>query len=354
MSPHVTLFVPSLLQPVSERDNPEYPALPTLDRALSKARVDPVAVHGKDPSLLHLFGVADAPSPAPVAALGWLADGADNALPGTDSNANWLRADPVHLHTDRDRLLLFDARQLALRDDEVDALSTSLGGYFAECGMHLHTPHPQRWYLQLPQPPRLVTTPLEQVTGRDLLQYMPAGEDGGHWRRLLNEVQMLLFQHPVNEQREQRGQPTINSLWFWGNGDLPTMPTSRFARVLSNDPLCQGLARASSTPSAPLPDNAEQWLQSNPQDGAQLLQLDAIHDAHTLGSIEDWTEALQQFEQAWLVPLLAGLNNKRLAGILLVCGDGRQYRLDRSSMRRWWRRSKPWQQQLQNAPDPSP
>jgi hypothetical protein len=36
------------------------------------------------------------------------------------------------------------------------------------------------------------------------------------WLKLLNEIQMFLYQHPVNQQRELRGQPVINSLWCWG------------------------------------------------------------------------------------------------------------------------------------------
>ena len=37
-------------------------------------------------------------------------------------------------------------------------------------------------------------------------------------RALVNELQMLLHEHPVNEQRAAHGQPTVNSVWLWGAG----------------------------------------------------------------------------------------------------------------------------------------
>ena len=36
------------------------------------------------------------------------------------------------------------------------------------------------------------------------------------WRRLLNEIQMAWYEHPVNEARAQRGLPPVNALWLYG------------------------------------------------------------------------------------------------------------------------------------------
>lgn len=46
------------------------------------------------------------------------------------------------------------------------------------------------------------------------------------WYKLLNEMQMFLHQHPVNQARQQRGLLPINSLWFWGGGARPEKPKS--------------------------------------------------------------------------------------------------------------------------------
>ncbi|MFQ6707899.1 putative sulfate exporter family transporter, partial [Bordetella pertussis] len=36
------------------------------------------------------------------------------------------------------------------------------------------------------------------------------------WRRLLNEIQMVWYEHPVNEARAARGAAPINALWLYG------------------------------------------------------------------------------------------------------------------------------------------
>jgi hypothetical protein len=59
------------------------------------------------------------------------------------------------------------------------------------------------------------------VVGRDVDPWLPAGVHGRLLRRLQNEMQMLLYTHPVNEARSARGEPAINSLWFSGTGRLP-------------------------------------------------------------------------------------------------------------------------------------
>jgi hypothetical protein len=357
MSASITLFVPGLFQQLSEREAPDCPPSATLERLLARSDRSRFASNGKDDCLTQLFGI-DGGAPPPVAALGWLADSDASTAPSTDWTGNthcWLRADPVHLHPDRDRLLLFDASQLQVTAVEAEALSVSLSEFLSEDGIRLHAPQPDRWYLQLPDSPALHTSALDQVSGRDILPYMPAGEDGPGWRQRLNEVQMLLFQHPVNERREQRGQPTINSLWFWGNGALPAAPSPRFTQVFSDDPLACGLARLSTTPCASLTDldidiNTGALVSAWPE-GNVLLQFDAVHSALTLGDADAWQAALQRLQQAWLEPLTCALTNSRVASLTLVGGNGLQYRSKRHCLGRWWRRSHPYSSYLKTVRD---
>ena len=41
-------------------------------------------------------------------------------------------------------------------------------------------------------------------------------------RRLQSEAQMLLHEHPLNQQREAQGKMTVNSIWISDTGALPT------------------------------------------------------------------------------------------------------------------------------------
>jgi hypothetical protein len=55
-------------------------------------------------------------------------------------------------------------------------------------------------------------------------------------RRLQSEVQMLLYQHAINDEREARGQSTVNSFWLSGCGQPPGTlnwpPTTRLVDTL--------------------------------------------------------------------------------------------------------------------------
>ena len=60
----------------------------------------------------------------------------------------------------------------------------------------------------------------------------------------LTEAQVVLHTHPWNEQRTAAGKRAINSLWFWGGGELPQAVHTPHAQVRSREALLQALARA--------------------------------------------------------------------------------------------------------------
>jgi hypothetical protein len=68
------------------------------------------------------------------------------------------------------------------------------------------------------QVPGIETVPLSQAAGRNVRGLLPKGAEAARWHRVFNEIQMLLFAHPVNEAREARGELPVNSLWLWGGG----------------------------------------------------------------------------------------------------------------------------------------
>ncbi|QNM94865.1 hypothetical protein [Chitinimonas koreensis] len=128
---------------------------------------------------------------------------------------HWLRADPVHLRPDRDRALLFDASAFDLDAGEAAQLVAGLNALYAADGLHFLAATPTRWYLRLAEPAAIATTPLAEAAGHDIRPCLPAGPDALRWHRLLNEIQMYLYSHPVNDAREARGLLPVNSVWPW-------------------------------------------------------------------------------------------------------------------------------------------
>ena len=200
---------------------------PALETLLARGNLRSHPAPGVEVALCQLLGITQQQD-WPVAPITLEADG------GSAEQAYWMRADPVHLRVMRDRIVLADSSVLNLTAQEADALTTSIGQHFGEA-LQPRPCHPSRWYIQLVQAPRLVTTPLSVVCGRDIQPLMPQGEDAPRFRSILNEVQMLLHSHPVNQQREARGELTINALWLWGGGIKPMVENRSTTTLFASD-----------------------------------------------------------------------------------------------------------------------
>ncbi len=71
----------------------------------------------------------------------------------------------------------------------------------------------------------LQLTPPHDVSGQPINKYLPSGADGEILLELMKKSQGLLDDHPVNQQRRKKGHPPANSIWLWGEGVRPSMPT---------------------------------------------------------------------------------------------------------------------------------
>ncbi|MFI4959690.1 MAG: phosphoglycerate mutase, partial [Lysobacterales bacterium] len=165
-------------------------------------------------------------------------------LAGDAGDAIWLSADPAWIQPDMNGVRLLACGQLQLSMDEALALAEPLKPVFDEAGLQLEISTPDRWHLKLPADTALPSFAApDQALGEDLSQHLPAGAEGRRWRLLLNEIQVLLHQHPLNAQRRAHGLAPVNSLWLWGGGSLPDPLKSSLHGVISDDLLLRALAR---------------------------------------------------------------------------------------------------------------
>src|SRR5205814_619298 len=130
-----------------------------------------------------------------------------------------------------------------------------------------------------------------------------AGASFSH--RILNEAQMVLHAHPVNEAREARGEPPINSVWLWGAGRAAKVRNERWHSVSADDPVALGLARAAGIRHRPLAGSAAGWLERMPEDGRHLIVLDALRVPLALGAGAEYQAGVAAIEREWATPLLA-------------------------------------------------
>ncbi|MGB2818823.1 MAG: hypothetical protein WBC37_16545, partial [Burkholderiaceae bacterium] len=143
-------------------------------------------------------------------------------------------ADPVHVELARDHLMVTPLTRPPT-DDEADALIDAANALTAEMDARVLRVA-DRWFLHAERPWDLRADPLSAAVGQPLPTALPTGADARRWNRLLTEIQMTWHMHPVNEAREARGEPTINSLWLHGGGAWSPLARGAFASVLADAP----------------------------------------------------------------------------------------------------------------------
>lgn len=331
---HVQLLVPDLINSAADL------RLESVETLLAKGRRSTLKAASTEDWLTGRYEL-EQPS---LAAFSLLGDG------GSPGDGVWLRTDPVHLRVDRDTLVLADSSVFPLDMDEARALTASLNQHFSPM-LEIHALHPERWYARLQSPSQSRFRPTAAVRGHPITAQLPRGEDGMHWHALMNEAQMLLHAHPVNEAREARGDLPVNSIWLWGEGGSEGTPsgaadthTRPFERVLSDDAVARGLGLASGASVAPLPANATAWLTDAPATGNTLIVLDALRAPAAYDETDAWQEAAQKLERDWFTPLLAALRAGRIGMLTLhlpAAGDGIASETVRLDLNRFWRRRKP-------------
>ena len=159
---------------------------------------------------------------------------------------------PVHLHATRDHLILMGQNQIDLTTEEsIQLLNAALPFIEEDFKSSVLFQNQHYWFIPAGPFSSLTSYSIDQAHGRNIDWWMPrdSHEEGiaKRWRKLQNEVQMLWHIDPVNEEREQRGMPSINSLWISGIGKLndvrvpEALKQSRY--LIGQHPLLAGLAR---------------------------------------------------------------------------------------------------------------
>lgn len=178
-------------------------------------------------------------------------------MAGDAADSAWLCADPAWVQPDLNGARLLACGQMQLSMDDAQALARPLRPVFGDAGMILEVSSPDHWHVRLPggSPIPSFASP-EQALGEDLFEHLPQGADARRWRLLLNEVQVLLHQHPLNTERRTRGAPPINSLWLWGGGSLPDIVRTSLKGVVGDDVLLDALAKRAGIATVPRTSSA--------------------------------------------------------------------------------------------------
>jgi hypothetical protein len=333
---------------------------PALDRLIARATlVERVIGEDFQRTLPHERWVARqfgalpagtaAADEAPLAPYMLRADG------GEPGSATWACVQPVHVRIAHDHLVLIDPASLELSDDDAAALLAVARPLIEELGVRIEAPRPTRWYLSGEGFGTLAGASPLRASGRNIEIWLPheahSGERSRAWMKLQNEVQMAWFEHPVNEAREARGLPAVNSIWFHAQGAAQPV-RSPFERVLSDAAATRGLAITAGVPTgAPPASFAALTALSSGANGASgaastnpngtLVEFDPFSAPYIEQDWARWNDAFAALQTDWFEPALAALQAGQLGELgLTLCGDTGSVTLSvtRGNLRKFWRR----------------
>lgn len=324
----VTLLCPHVLAPLPMPSGQTRVAS-LLQRLLARADQSPSAETDPLAALLRAAGCRwPTDAEVPSAAVALLGEGMAVA-----ADTVWMHADPVHLRPDRAQLRVYAGAQVAPNPAEAAALVAAFNQHFAEEGVALIAPVPERWYLRLTPARALVTHPLYRVQGESMADYLPQGADARAWMRLLNETQMLFHAAAVNRQREAAGRPLINGIWTWGAGILPQIIADQIPeQLIGEGPLLAGLATLTGCKLSRLAE----WQAAIPTAGTHCIVWNRHWHAWLARDVIAWDQATIEFE-ALIQQLWDALRAGHLATVRLDPNCGSVFTITRRQTWRVWR-----------------
>lgn len=181
---------------------------------------------------------------------------------------------------------------------------------------------------------QLQTTPPHDITGRPIADYLPRGEGAERLCSIMTKAREILAAHPINHRRQREGHKPASSIWLWGQGRRPALPTlqERFGlsgSVVAAVDLVRGIGVLAGLEVINVP-GATGFLDTNYRGKAEyglaslrdkdflFLHVEAPDEAGHMGDAQKKVEALENFDEKVVGTILDGLRDCPAWRILLM------------------------------------
>jgi hypothetical protein len=186
--------------------------------------------------------------------------------------------------------------------------------------------------------------PLSAVAGRSVGRQLPESTELRWLRQLLNEVQMVLHQHPANDHTRGRRPLDDQQPVAVGRRCPAGRQRQDFTGVWSDHPLARGLGRAFDVPVQAVPDDAAALLAQASPGSHQLLVLDSLQAPVQYEDGDAYRAQLLALEARWFAPLQRALAAGKIRRLRLAASTAYAmltWESSRSEQWRLWRRPQP-------------
>ena len=182
-------------------------------------------------------------------------------------------------------------------------------------------------------PEEAKTIPPHDVLDQDMSYYLNnVGQDPVP--ELIRRSWAVLKDHPVNEERRNKGLKEANSIWLWGQGRAPELPLFKDTYgleggVISAVDLLKGIGFYAGLESIEV-EGATGYLDTNYRGKAEgaikaldyldffFVHVEAPDEAAHNGNIQDKIRAIEDFDEKVVGPVLEGLSRFKDYRIMVV------------------------------------
>jgi 2,3-bisphosphoglycerate-independent phosphoglycerate mutase len=219
--------------------------------------------------------------------------------------------------------------------EEARVIIEDLDGFLGREGLSFHPGVSYRHILVWAGgDPSLKTLPPHDLTGQDVADYVYSKDQLAPLSDLMRRSWPFLEQHPVNRRRQEKGLLPANSIWLWGQGRTPAMPSfkDRFGvrgGMISAVDLLKGIGISAGLEpvfvegiTGYLDTNyrgkASRALEALEERDLVYIHVEAPDEASHEGSLEKKIQAIEALDREVARPVLEGLKRFERYSLLVI------------------------------------
>jgi 2,3-bisphosphoglycerate-independent phosphoglycerate mutase len=181
---------------------------------------------------------------------------------------------------------------------------------------------------------RMATTPPHDITDQKIASYVPSGDGAEMLLYLMEASKPILAAHPINKKRAAEGQKNATSIWLWGQGRAPALPslTERFGirgGVISAVDIINGLGVYAGLERIFVPGitgffdtnyrgKGEYGVRSLENNDLVFIHVEATDEAGHMGDVEKKIQAIENFDEKVVGTVLKGMAHRKDWRVLLM------------------------------------
>ena len=112
-----------------------------------------------------------------------------------------------------------------IRNEEANKLIDALNQHLADDELTFYEGVSYRHLMTFSGDFDLQTTPPHDIIGQEIAEHLPTGKGSDLIRSIITRSQEILPDSEVNSVRNDHGENPANSIWLWGEGKMPTLPS---------------------------------------------------------------------------------------------------------------------------------